>query len=143
LLKLFKTVGFNSSHTRFIMARQFLLLLLVFLTISTAQNFNLILPHINWLADFDTCFNVLYTWKVMLHFPSFFNHRNHKIVPIVYFTNATSQLFLGFSRWTMCQTLSIVANFEHLTPSEINSYMGMAFVNLGFQRARTCNQYGL
>ncbi|CAL8126146.1 unnamed protein product [Orchesella dallaii] len=101
-----------------------------------------ILQRFNWLKDFGSCFNFVLELDGVQYTPKVAHQRIETLVPYVNYRKLQTSLPYKFQRWTTCQTLSIVLNFDYVDMKNVSDELGVAFVHLGFYGANWCLPFG-
>ncbi|CAL8149354.1 unnamed protein product [Orchesella dallaii] len=118
----------------------------VSISVATGEMPEFILPHFNWLTEYENCFNFIYAFAGITYYANIENKislKNAVEVPIVYYQNLTTFVPLVFQRWTECQTISLVIHFNLFPTVRDTSYhISDIYAYLGFKRAYDCLTYG-
>ncbi|CAL8146114.1 unnamed protein product [Orchesella dallaii] len=144
LISIFSTKGGNNHNQiayRIVDALMTDDLMTAFTAFAETKGTNLVLPHLNWLVDFQNCFNFVYSTGKVEYTPIKDGSKNiiAKTVFLNY-NNLTTFLHMSFHRWTNCQTVSFIINFENTEKEPISEQV---YENLGFAEAkRNCGYYG-
>ncbi|CAL8126144.1 unnamed protein product [Orchesella dallaii] len=102
-----------------------------------------ILQRFNWLKDFGSCFNFVLALDGVQYAPKVPHQRIETLVPYVNYRKLQTSLPYKFQRWTTCQTLSIVLNFDYYMPVRKMSNELLKVLNiLGFDGANACLPFG-
>ncbi|CAL8147383.1 unnamed protein product [Orchesella dallaii] len=105
-----------------------------------------LLPHLNWLKNFDNCFNFVLAFPDVQLFPNSKNELPSDNVPYAYYSKFRLINFvppIQFNRWTYCQTFSVIINTEFSSSLHSNLWQFPYLLRgIGFNDAHFCLPFG-